>query len=132
MRNDMNCEAIQRAVRERRELTKDELAHMDECDACMDVWLTMALDGKPEVAIPEGFAAQVAAMAPARQGKSKTARTRQRWGLVTAVAMVTVLLAVWFAGPAPTNSWIGVVFVMLVASEIAGLALWLGPGWTGR
>jgi hypothetical protein len=134
--NGVNCEALQRELREGRgltpELTKEHSAHVDECDACMDVWLTLALDAKPEVAIPADFAALVAAMAPALPAKREALRTPRRWGVISAMAVVTVLMMVCFAGPAPTNSWVGLVFVMLIASEIAGLALWLGPRWMGR
>jgi predicted anti-sigma-YlaC factor YlaD len=137
MRDDrMNCEAIQQAIRDGRGLAKVESAHLnahlDECDACMDAWLTVALDTKPEVVVPADFAARVAAMVPARQEKRVTARTPRHWGVISAMAFVTVMLAVCFMGPKPDHSWVGLVFVMLVASEIAGLALWLGPRWMGR
>jgi hypothetical protein len=133
MRNDgMNCEALQTVLRQGRELTRAESAHLDECDACMDAWLTAALDEKPEVAIPTDFAARVAARLPAQPAQRATTRRPQHLGLTAAVAVIAVLLAVWFSGPAPMNSWVGLLFVMLVASEVAGLALWLGPGWMGR
>jgi len=133
MRDDGNCEVMQRAMREGRRLAKHERAHVDDCQACMDAWLTTLLEEKPQVAIPEDFAARVAAMAPARQRKKREAAPgRKPWGLAAAIAIVSVLLAVWFSGPAPANSSIGVVFVMLVASEITALALWLGPRWMGR
>jgi len=133
MRDDgMNCEAIQRAIREGRVQTKAESAHVDECETCMDAWLTVALDAKPEVAIPADFAARVAAMAPARPEKRETVRTPRHWGMISAMAIVTVILMVCFAGPKPANSWVGLVLVMLVTAEVAGLALWLGPRWMGR
>ena len=133
---DMNCEAIQLAARQGRELTAYEAAHLDECDACLDVWLTAALDEKPEVAIPEDFAARVGLLASARPEKPAKAKTSRHWGVMSAVAVVTVMLVVCFEGPAPANStansWIGPVFLFLVTAEIAGLALWLGPKWMGR
>ena len=139
MRDDgMNCEELQRglrddrALREGRELTKEQSAHIDECDECMDAWLTAALDRKPEVAIPADFAARVAAMAPARPERRNTAHSPRHWGVISAMAVALVVLVLCFAGPKPANSWVGVVFVMLVATEIAGLALWLGPRWLGR
>jgi hypothetical protein len=133
MRDDsMNCDIVQRQLRQGRELTTADLAHIDGCDVCTDAWLTAALDAKPEVAISEGFAARVAAMAPARRQKQPLPRAQRPWGLVTAAAMITVLLVVWFSGSTYANSWVSVLFVMLVASEIAGLALWLGPKWIGR
>ena len=139
MRDDgVNCEALRRALHGDRglrgggELTQTELAHVEECDDCMDVWLTLALEAKPEVAIPDNFAARIAAGLPARQAKRAMVRGNQHWGLVTAMAVVTVLMAVGFGGSPPANTWVGLVFVSVVATEIAGLALWLGPRWLGR
>lgn len=139
MRDDgVNCEELQRALRGDqalrggRELTKDESAHVDDCDACTEMLLTLALDAKPEVSIPADFAARVAAMTPGRQEKHEMARTPRPWGVISGMAVVLVVLVVCFAGSPPANSWVGVVFVMLVATEIAGLALWLGPRWMGR
>jgi hypothetical protein len=133
MRDDgMNCEALQKALRQGCELTRDQSAHIDECDACMETWLTAALEAKPAVRIPDDFAARVSAGLPAHPAKRATTRRPQHLGLTTAVAFITVLLAVWFSGATPMNSWVGLLFVMLVASEVAGLALWLGPGWMRR
>jgi hypothetical protein len=133
--DSVNCERLQRTVRsgrDGRELTKEQSAHLDECDACMDAWLTVVLDKKPEVAIPADFAARVTAMAPVRQENRVRARAPRHWGVISAMAVVTVLLVVCFAGSHPANSWIGLTFMLVVVSEIAGLALWLGPRWMGR
>ena len=133
MRDDgMNCEALERALHEGRKLTVEELAHVEGCDECMDVWLTLALEAKPEVAVPADFAARVAGAVPAHQPRRQRARAPRHWGLATAMAVVTVLLIVCFTASAPANNWVGLVFLSVVATEIAGLALWLGPGWTGR
>lgn len=137
MRNDdVSCEALQNTLREGRELTGMDSAHLDECDTCMDAWLTLALDAKPEVPIPVNFAARVAAMAREFPVKRKTTHSPRHWGVISAMAVVTVLLVVCFEGPgsaySTTNSWIGPAFLSLVTAEIAGLALWLGPKWIGR
>jgi hypothetical protein len=133
MRDDgISCEALERALHEGRKLTTLELAHVEGCDECMDVWLTLALEAKPEVAIPENFAARVAAGLPVRQPTRTVLRGNRHWGLVTAMAVVTVLMAVGYAGSPPATSWVGLVFMSVVATEIAGLALWLGPRWSGR
>jgi hypothetical protein len=98
----------------------------------MDAWLTLVLDAKPEVEIPADFAARVVAGLPARSERQSAVRAQRPWGVISGMAVVLVLLVLCFAGPAPANPWVGLVFVMVVASEIAGLALWLGPRWTGR
>ena len=128
----VNCEELHRAVREGRELSRDQSEHMEDCESCLDVFVTLALDAKTEVEIPADFAARVAAELPARQEKQIAVHTPRHWGLISAMAVALVVLVVCFLGPKPANSWVGQVFVMLVASEIAGLALWLGPRWLGR
>ena len=132
MHGGVNCEAMQRVIRERRALAGNEFAHIDKCESCMEMWLTAALEEKPEVAIPADFAVQVAAKLPARSAQRLEPRRPRHWGVISAMALVTVLLVVCFASPAPPNSWIETAFVLLVATEIAGLALWLGPNWTSR
>jgi len=133
MRDDsMNCEALERALHEGRKLTNEQLAHVENCDECMDVWLTLALEAKPEVAVPADFAVRVAASVPPHREKRAALRVPRHWGLISAMAVITVLMAAGFVGSPPANTWVGVVFVSVVATEIAGLALWLGPRWTGR
>ena len=133
MRDDgISCEALERALHEGRKLTKEELAHVEDCDECMDVWLTLALEAKPEVAIPENFAARLVAGLPAREPKRAIQRGNRHWGLITAMAVLTGLMAVGFGGSPSANTWVGLLFVSLVATEIAGLALWLAPRWSGR
>ena len=127
----VNCEALQRILFEQqRELTADEAAHLSACDECMDVLLTVSLEARPEVELPENFAARVAAKLPAEP--PAISRRPRHAGLTTAMVFVGVLLIVFFAAAKPANSWVTMVFVLLVATEIAGLALWLAPrhpGW---
>jgi hypothetical protein len=133
MRDDgMNCEGLQRALREGSGLTDSESAHIDRCDACMEVWLMAALDEKPEVEIPEDFAVHVAAQLPPRSPRRSVSRRPRNWGLAIAMVVVTALMVAFFVEPAAANSWVRIVFPMMVATEIASLALWLGPRWTGR
>ncbi len=133
MRDDgVNCEELQRILREGRDFSGDQSGHIEQCDSCMDAWLTLALDAKPEVEIPANFAARVASGLPARRERWTEVRVQRPWGVISAMAVVLVVLIVCFAGSPTANSWVGLVFVMLIASEIAGLALWLGPKWTGR
>ncbi|MGB0122044.1 MAG: hypothetical protein WA419_10295 [Silvibacterium sp.] len=132
----IGCTELQQAVRIRA-LTAAEAAHVEGCDACLTAWLdatvTQALDMKPEVDIPAGFAARVAAQLPAQRSAARRsdgfARGGARhWGLLTAILLVAVgLLAAAFADPGGLNSRMGMVFMILAVSEIAGIALWLGP-----
>jgi hypothetical protein len=133
MRNDcVKCNVMQTALREGRELTKDQFAHIKHCDTCVDVWLTLALEEKPEVSIPGNFAARVGSKLPACPPQRAFTRRPRHWGLGAAAILVAVLMVVCFAGPTQANSWVAPVFLFLVTAEIAGLALWLAPKWTGR
>jgi hypothetical protein len=127
----VNCEALQRILFEQqRELTADEAAHLSVCDECMDVLLTVSLEARPEVDVPENFAARIGAALPAE--RPAPSRRPRHAGLTTAIVFVAVLLVVCFAAARPADSWVATVFVVLVATEIAGIALWLAPrrpGW---
>lgn len=131
MHNDMNCEALQRAMKPGRALTVEERAHVDGCEACMDAWadaaVVTALQTKPEVRIPEGFAAKVMAGLPENQAAPKRARRFVApWGLITAAGLVAAgLVAGVFADPAAMRTHMGMIFEGLVAAEVAGIALWL-------
>ena len=128
-RDTMNCADTQRALREARALTAAEAAHMENCDACLELAVTEALDAKPQVHIPADFAARVAAQVPAKHNVPVAPRVRtHHWGLLTAILLIAVgLTAAAFADPSGLNTRMGAVFMLLVASEIAGIALWLGP-----
>jgi len=125
----MNCGELQTALKQGRALTVAEAAHLDGCGECLEVWLdatvTQALDAKPVVEVPAEFAARVAAGLPA---KPMVARRGGHWGLTTAVLLVAVgMIALAVADPAAMKGEMGAVFVALVVTEIAGIALWLAP-----
>jgi hypothetical protein len=130
MHGDMNCEALQRAMQHGRALTAEERMHVDGCDACTDAWLdaavVSALDAKPEVRVPEGFAAKVMAELPESVARKRERRYTASWGLVTAAVLIAVgLLAAVVADPKLMTTRMGMIFEGLVAAEIAGIALWL-------
>jgi hypothetical protein len=133
----MSCEAMQQRLRQGRTLTAAESAHVKGCDTCLEAWLdatvTQALDAKPEVEIPADFAARVVRGLPAKRGAVGVSRKRSpHWGLATAIVLVAAgLIAMTVADPVRANTWIGALFLGLVVSEIAGIALWLGVGRPG-
>lgn len=136
---EMNCAKIDQALRQTRALTAAETAHVEGCDGCLEAWLeatvTEALDAKPEVRIPADFAARIAAQVPAQREASVAPRVRapRNWGLLTAILLIAVgLVATAMADPGALNTRMGAVFMLLVASEIAGIALWLGTGSPGE
>jgi hypothetical protein len=144
--NAVNCAAIQQALRQSpgptHTLTAAESAHVEGCDACLEAWLdttvTKALNTKPDVRIPSRFAARIAAQIPPKRGASAAPRSlapgyERHWGLLTAILLVASgLLAAAFADPGGLRTRMGVIFMLLVASEIAGIALWLGTGRPGE
>lgn len=126
----MNCEALQRILLERqRELTESEAAHLSTCDDCMDTLLTVSLETKPDVGVPADFAARVAAALPSNPPLRP--RRPRHAGLATAMVFVAALLVVWFTALRPQDGLIQLVFMLLVVTEIAGLALWLAPRQQG-
>jgi hypothetical protein len=137
-RSAINCPQVEHALRQARALTPAETAHIENCSACLEAWLdatvTHALDAKPEVRIPADFAAQVTAQLPGKRNSPPAARQRTgHWGLLTAALMVAVgLLVAVIDDPSGLNTRMGVVFMLLVASEVAVLALWLGTARPGE
>jgi len=132
----MNCDSMQSAMKQGRTLTVAELAHVESCDACLEAWLdatvTQVLDAKPEVRIPQDFAARVASGLPEKQVvQAQRERGReQHWGLATAVVLVALgLLAAVVADPRMMTTDIGVIAMTIVAAEIAGIGLWLALSW---
>ena len=131
MSGEMNCDVLRSAMRQGRALTAEEQAHVRGCEACMDAWLdaevASALGAKPEVRVPEGFAAKVMAGLP--EGPAVATRARRLvvpWGLITAAGLVGAgLVAAMLADPAVLRTQMGMIFEGLVVAEIAGIALWL-------
>jgi hypothetical protein len=128
----MNCDAPRGAMKQGRALTAAEQTHVERCKECLDAWLdatvTKVLDAKPEVQVPAGFAARVAAIAQEKPRARPNERGRNRhWGLLMASVLVAVgLMAMAFADPHSANTRMGLIFMALVVTEIAGIALWLG------
>ena len=136
--NAMICAELHEKLAQGGALTAAESAHVKSCDTCLEAWLeatvTRALDAKPEVRVPADFAARVGARLPEKRSPVplKGDRTRH-WGLATAILLVAVgLVAAAFADPSGLNTRMGLVFMALVVSEIAGIALWLGAGRSGE
>ena len=131
-------QGMQQAFKKMRALTAAEATHVENCKECFKAWLdesvTQALDTKPEVEIPDGFAARVAEKLPAKRSVTRRAgKAARQWGLLTAVLLVCVgMLAIAFINPIGVHSRMGMVFMALVVSEIAGIALWLGTGRAGN
>ena len=141
-RGDMvNCEQVRSAMAQERALSPAESAHVEGCETCMEAWLdiavTQALDDKPEVRVPADFAARVAAGLPeqraARELQGSARMYERHWGLITAVLLVAIgLVAMAVADPKGFNTQLGLVFIAIIVSEIAGIALWLGTGRIGE
>jgi hypothetical protein len=111
---------------------------MESCEACLEAWLdatvTQALDAKPEVSVPADFAARIAMELPEKRSVAhRSQEPTPHWGLLTSIVLVAVgMVTMAVADPVNVHSWTGVIFVTLVVTEIAGIALWLGTGHSGE
>jgi hypothetical protein len=95
----------------------------DEADA-MDARIVGALEAKPEVTIPEGFAARVASQLPSR----KLVVTPARYGLLAmriAVAVLAVAMVV-VAMHGVGRTALGVALEWTLCAELLGIAMWPG------
>jgi hypothetical protein len=100
---------------------------MSEVDS-MEERLTRALERKPKVDVPAGFAARVAGQVPVRRAFAVPAA---RYGLLAArIGMGVLLLAlVVVAMHFPGRTMFGVALEWILCAELAGLAIWLGGMW---
>ena len=100
---------------------------MSDVDS-MDERLTRALERKPKVDVPAGFAARVAGQVPVRRAFAVPAA---RYGLLAArIGMGVLLLAlVVVAMRFPGRTMFGVALEWILCAELAGLAIWLGGMW---
>ena len=100
---------------------------MSEVDS-MEERLTRALERKPKVDVPAGFAARVAGQVPVRRAFAVPAA---RYGLLAArIGMGVLLLAlVVVAMRFPGRTMFGVALEWILCAELAGLAIWLGGMW---
>lgn len=141
-RNTVDCETLQAPLRQSTTLTKLESAHVETCDACLQAWLeaTVAetLDAKPEVKIPADFAARITAQLPEKrvvhtQPAGFMSKAGQHWGLISASVLVAGgMIGTAIADPSGLTTRMGVIFLLIAALEIAGIALWLGIGRSGE
>lgn len=94
----------------------------------MDERLTRALERKPAVDVPAGFAARVAAQVPQRR---PVAVQPARYGLLAArIGMGVLLLALIMAAMHSAGRTVfGVAVEWVLCAELAALAAWLSGVW---
>jgi len=100
---------------------------MSEVDS-MEERLTRALERKPKVDVPAGFAARVAGQVPVRRAFAVPAA---RYGLLAArIGMGVLLLALVVVAMRSTgHTMFGVALEWILCAELAGLAAWLSGVW---
>ena len=100
---------------------------MSDVDS-MDERLTRALERKPAVDVPAGFAARVAGQVPVRRA---VAVPTARYGLLAArigMAVLVVALVV-LAMRHADGTVFGITVEWILCAELVGLAAWLGGVW---
>jgi len=103
----------------------DEMSAQDRALVEMDARLVRALEARPAVEIPAGFAARVAGQLPERRSVSLTPRHYGRNAVVACLALLAVvLLALALRGTNGTA--LGVAVEWFVCAMFVTLAIWLG------
>jgi hypothetical protein len=93
----------------------------------MDELLTGALERKPAVDVPAGFAARVAGQVPMRRA---VAVQTARYGLLAAwIGMGVLLLALAVAMHSGGRTVFGIGVEWVLCAELAALAAWLSGVW---
>ena len=135
--DDVNCEQLRLLLRTTRPspdaldgLNASEYAHLRECDGCMDVLVSLALEQKPAIEVPDDFAAGFVASLPEKPVRGGTTAARFSRTAAIACLILILLVLVGFVIAAPYQfagqSWTWLTFETLIACEAGGLAWWLG------
>jgi hypothetical protein len=96
---------------------------MNDSRDATEMRVLQALEAKPQVSVPDGFAARVAGRAPARRA---AAVTPARYGLIamriamSALAVALVAAATRSAG----HSAVGVAVEWILCGQLVALTLW--------
>ena len=123
----------------------DEMSAEEKLMAELDARLVRALEARPAVAIPEGFAARVAAQVPARREgvrlavRGDVALTPRHYGRKTMMACMLVLGVALLAAFAMRGTAVPAmvqVTVWILYAQFLGLVVWFGVkgggGWVRR
>jgi hypothetical protein len=100
---------------------------MSDVDS-MDARLTRALERKPAVAVPAGFAARVAGQMPVRNAVTVPPARYGRaamWIGMAVLVVVLVVVTMHFHG----RTMFGLALEWILCAELAGLAAWLSGVW---
>ena len=100
---------------------------MSDVDS-MEERLTRALERKPAVDVPAGFAARVAGQVPVRRA---VAVPTARYGLLAArIGMAVLVVALVVLAMRHADDTVFVITVeWILCAELVGLAAWLGGVW---
>jgi len=95
----------------------------EDANDTLELRLTRALENKPEVTVPAGFAARVASQVPARRA---VAISPARYGLLATRIGMAVLFLALFVVAMRASDRIAVTMEWVLCAELAGLAVWYG------
>jgi hypothetical protein len=91
----------------------------------MDARLVRALEARPAVEIPAGFAARVAGQLPERRSVSLTPRHYGRNAMVVCMVVLGVVL-LGLALDHTGGTTLGVALEWFICAQFVALAMWLG------
>jgi hypothetical protein len=109
-------------------MTHEDLKSREQMD--VEAMVTRALERRPEIAVPEDFAARVARSLPAKEPKGAEARPvfGRAAGYLATAAMMVVLVALALMHPEALSAGRGFLFAveMLVVAQLLAVVFWLG------
>ena len=103
----------------------DEMSAQDRALVKMDARLVRALEARPAVEIPAGFAARVAGQLPERRSVSLTPTYYGRNVMVACMVVLGVAL-LGLALDRTGGTTLGVALEWFVCAQFVALAMWLG------
>jgi hypothetical protein len=107
---------------------EQRMSNADHTTDAIEMRLVRALETKPEVRVPDGFAARVAGRVPARVAEPATPARYGVLAMRMAMAVLVVAL-VAVALRSAGHSAIGVAVEWILCGQLAALAIWRSGVW---
>ena len=126
--DEATCNAIRESI-QRHDYGKSVIAHLEECEQCLDVATNIALTGREDVFVPRGFVSRVLVQV-SPSTTSTGAKLRARSALWPAIAAVCAMIAT-AALPhlsAFAQSWWGAAVLAAAGMETSLIIVWVLGG----
>jgi hypothetical protein len=126
--DEVTCNAIRESI-QRHDYGKSVLAHLEDCEQCLDVATNTVLAGREDVHVPPVFVSRVLVQVSSSTTPT-AAMLRTRNALWPAIAVVCAVIAVAFLPhlSAFAQSWWGAAVLAAAGMESSLIIVWVLGG----